>query len=503
MNAFFNSASGILFNRQRTRLIHFPAQNALIEYTVPSTVTEILPNAFFGNRNLTKVTIGSRVTIIGDNAFASSSSLEIARFDGNAPVMGQGVFDGVPPDFQILFSAGSRGFTTPTWEGYPTQAVGSWRPGELATTSGFRALGIVEPTALNGDLGGEISFAVSRSGRLSGIITMGQPDGRAVRYRFLGEFNDNGQAAIIVPRRGMDPLEMFLELNMQFAPNFFTLTPNSRITENGVSAGLEASSIPWSFFNPATQFAGNYNVGLETDPQDLAMRVGNEPRVSEGYSFLYMTVIPQTGMARILGFLSDGSRFVGRSAVLADGTVPVWTQLYANRGALVGEMAIDSGPASKPVEAEFYWTKPAGMPRTTDRFGFQNVRLFGVPGSGLYFMENLNFPSDRVTLTFSASNWQSNPAGLTGGPFSQSFSVINNFRLIPDLPNNRAVRVAWNPRTGLLRGRFLDYDADGNVRVGRFQATTLSVGPTRIRGNFQLPNSPGRFDYFIGGSVSN
>jgi hypothetical protein len=45
--------------------------------------------------------------------------LNRAYFLGNAPSMGTHVFYDVAPNFTVCYTAGSTGFTTPTWYGYP------------------------------------------------------------------------------------------------------------------------------------------------------------------------------------------------------------------------------------------------------------------------------------------------------------------------------------------------------------------------------------------------
>jgi len=45
--------------------------------------------------------------------------LTSAYFLGNAPSIGQGVFEGCSSNFTVCYTAGSTGFTTPTWDGYP------------------------------------------------------------------------------------------------------------------------------------------------------------------------------------------------------------------------------------------------------------------------------------------------------------------------------------------------------------------------------------------------
>ncbi len=67
-NPNYSSEGGVLFNKDKTALIYYPAckQGA---YTIPEGVTSIGDLAFGGCRGLTSVTIPSSVTSIGDYAF--------------------------------------------------------------------------------------------------------------------------------------------------------------------------------------------------------------------------------------------------------------------------------------------------------------------------------------------------------------------------------------------------------------------------------------------------
>ncbi len=116
--------------------------SGLTSVTIPGSVTSIEFRAFYNCTHLTSVAIGNSVTSIGDNAFAycsgltsviipnsvtsigntafaSCSVLTRAYFLGNAPSMGSSVFNYCASNFSICYTAGSTGFTSPTWYGYP------------------------------------------------------------------------------------------------------------------------------------------------------------------------------------------------------------------------------------------------------------------------------------------------------------------------------------------------------------------------------------------------
>ncbi len=73
-NENYSSIDGVLFNKDATSIIFFPAERAG-EYVIPDTVTEIGDNIFNGRKYLTKVTIGKNVKTVGAYAFKGCSGL--------------------------------------------------------------------------------------------------------------------------------------------------------------------------------------------------------------------------------------------------------------------------------------------------------------------------------------------------------------------------------------------------------------------------------------------
>jgi CubicO group peptidase (beta-lactamase class C family) len=89
---------------------------------VTGTVTSIGTDAFEQCTSLTSVTIPAGVTSIASSAFSGCLSLNSAVFVGNAPSMGSNVFASTASDFTVVYFDGATGFTSPTWQGYPSQA---------------------------------------------------------------------------------------------------------------------------------------------------------------------------------------------------------------------------------------------------------------------------------------------------------------------------------------------------------------------------------------------
>jgi hypothetical protein len=73
-NAAYTSVSGVLFNKNQSQLVCYPAGKSG-SYQVPNNVTSIADGAFAYCYSLTSITIPSSVTSIGDYAFYSCASV--------------------------------------------------------------------------------------------------------------------------------------------------------------------------------------------------------------------------------------------------------------------------------------------------------------------------------------------------------------------------------------------------------------------------------------------
>ena len=127
-NAYYTSQDGVLFNKSKTELHTYPAAYSFSSYVIPSGVTSIGDNAFYGCKKLASVTIPSGVisigyrafyectklasitipsgvTSIGEYAFCSDSSLSTVTFLGDAPTFGEKPFLSVVSD--VYYPIGS------------------------------------------------------------------------------------------------------------------------------------------------------------------------------------------------------------------------------------------------------------------------------------------------------------------------------------------------------------------------------------------------------------
>ncbi len=90
-NPAFSSLDGVLFSKDLTKLLYFPA-GITGEYTVPASVTTIGDNAFYYCPGLTGITFPESVTTIGDNAFYCCTGLAGILLPNSLESIGKGAF---------------------------------------------------------------------------------------------------------------------------------------------------------------------------------------------------------------------------------------------------------------------------------------------------------------------------------------------------------------------------------------------------------------------------
>ncbi len=81
-NQNYVSVDGVLYNKDMTRLMKYPAKKQGTSYTVPDSVTEICTYAFTSAKNLQNVQLPHSITRIGFNAFGDTNMSKTQTVDG-------------------------------------------------------------------------------------------------------------------------------------------------------------------------------------------------------------------------------------------------------------------------------------------------------------------------------------------------------------------------------------------------------------------------------------
>lgn len=83
---------GVLFNKDKTSLLYYPAGNKRTNYEIPDTVKEICEEAFLKSSHIEKITCGSDLEKICDSAFSYCPSLKWFTFSEKLRTIGDEAF---------------------------------------------------------------------------------------------------------------------------------------------------------------------------------------------------------------------------------------------------------------------------------------------------------------------------------------------------------------------------------------------------------------------------
>lgn len=110
-NLNYSSVDGVLFNKDKTTLIRYPAGKSDTIYYIPDGVTSIEKNAFERCRNLMSIVIPDGVTIIDENAFWDCEGLTNIRIPASVTIIAEDAFSGCGNLIDVFY-----GGTKSEWE---------------------------------------------------------------------------------------------------------------------------------------------------------------------------------------------------------------------------------------------------------------------------------------------------------------------------------------------------------------------------------------------------
>jgi len=91
-NSYFCSDNGVLYNKDKTKLMFYPASKTDTSYTIASTVTIINGGAFYRSQNLTSITVPTGLTSIGNESFYYCSKLASITIPSGVTTIGSSAF---------------------------------------------------------------------------------------------------------------------------------------------------------------------------------------------------------------------------------------------------------------------------------------------------------------------------------------------------------------------------------------------------------------------------
>lgn len=92
-NETYSSVDGVLFNKDKTELILYPAGKRQANYSIPETVNEISDGAFYTANNLKSIEIPDSVVSISEEAFGYAENLSDIKITDSVSAIGDDAFD--------------------------------------------------------------------------------------------------------------------------------------------------------------------------------------------------------------------------------------------------------------------------------------------------------------------------------------------------------------------------------------------------------------------------
>ena len=131
-NRIYTSVNGVLYNKNKTEIVCYPAGKTASSFIIPNSVTSIGAYVFYYCENLTSVTIPNSVTSIGDEAFKNCTSLTSVTIPNSVTNIGDYAFWGCDSLTSItipnsIISIGANAFE---WTGYYNNES-NWTDGVL------------------------------------------------------------------------------------------------------------------------------------------------------------------------------------------------------------------------------------------------------------------------------------------------------------------------------------------------------------------------------------
>ena len=294
--------------------------------------------------------------------------------------------------------------------------------------------GVTEQTA--GMLKG---LAVSQKGAYSGTLLI-----NGGSHAVTGSFSLAGQATNQIPRPAGQGGNLVVEMTL----NGNTSPPQVTGTVSGTNNG-----VPWVAANLLADLATNTLPSEEYTmllPPNTATAPANSPG---GYGYALITNYPgtsrspATATARITGALADGTAFNQTVPVSRDGYVPIYANLYAGKGLLLGWINLDLTNTAGVSLTWIHPQRPSGLYPN----GFTNVLL-----------------TNEILL----SPWTNSPGNIAQLTNLSLLGTIND----PDALTNIAV-------TTTAAGKVTGRDVSGviNLKTGMLKVT-FPTGASKTTG---------------------
>ena len=245
----------------------------------------------------------------------------------------------------------------------------------------------------------------------------------AASYSYAGRFSLAGVAFESIPRQGLSPITVHLQLDLSNGPMTGT------ISDGTWTSDLRANAAIYSKANPAPQ-AGRYTLLIPGSDNSTVQPGGN------GFGAVTVDAL---GNVSLSGALGDGTPVTCAGVVAGQGQWPFYVSLYGGKGSILGWLSFTNDGVGGQVDwfklpeakAKLY---PGGFASGTEAIGSIYRHTNGVPvlgfTNGLISLVNGNLAesiTNQVSLGADVAAGDEGAAKLTFRPLSGLFhgSVMN------------------------------------------------------------------------------
>ncbi len=320
---------------------------------------------------------------------------------------------------------------------------------------------LVAAGAPSNDTAGLISVKVTSTGAFSGKAQLG-----GISKGFSGVLKNDGTARF-KPAWG-ETLDLFRKTVSLGALAFAvdepgglegTLTGQSGLLANFAGAAAPYSKqneVPDDFLNQpvtGTLSKGFYTVAVMSKAQTPPIDESSYPQ-GDGYATL---ALGKTGGATLSGKLADGTKFVSKSSLRADDTLPLFVSLYSKLGAFSGELTLADLADSDVEGAGLLWLRPAQSKAKHYPAGWPAGIRVDVVGAKYAKPDSLDFGQDAADPANGNASLQFTN-GLLAGPVDKAVSIDPATGAVKLLAGDKSFKLTFNTTTGLLSGSFTHSD---------------------------------------------
>jgi hypothetical protein len=274
---------------------------------------------------------------------------------------------------------------------------------------------------------GFFTLTTTAKGRFSGRLQVG-----AARYALSGQFASTGMALVTIPRRGLTPLSVQLQVD----------PADSDSISGAVSDGTWTAQLD----GDRAIFDGRTIIPTQAGQYTLTIPASSDSSMGPGGDSYGSVTVDRLGRVHFSGTLADNTRVSQVIPISKAGQWPLYVPLYSGgQGSVLSWISFDS-TATSDLGGALNWIKPA-MPRV--RYyagGFTNQ----VTAAGSRFVRPAR---GQNVLSLTQAN-----ASLSGGNLNQAvtnqISIGLNNR-VTNLSSNRLV-LAFSTTSGLFSGRVLN-----------------------------------------------